>query len=122
MPQPSVAGQIPFNAPAGIVSWTNSIRCKIPGISGDILFYMVHQGAPTKLDRPYALSAPALKYLDISTNNLKSAPVLRGTGHTLFCTCYGETRCPSKAGQTLRLECFSSQVAEHILPITYGEP
>ena len=40
----------------------------------------------------------------------------------IFCTCYGETRCPSQAGQILRLECPSSQVAEHILPITYGVP
>ena len=104
MPQPSVAGQIPFNAPAGIVSWTNSIGCRIPGTSGDIVLVMVHQGAPAKLDRPYALSASALRYQDISTNNLQSAPVLRGTGHTLFCTCNGETRYPSQAIQTLRLE------------------
>ena len=55
MPQRSEAGHILLNAPAWMVSWTYSIRCWIPK---DIWRYsepvMVWQGAPAKLDIPYA--------------------------------------------------------------------
>ena len=51
MPQPSLAGEILLNAPAGMVSWTYSMSGRIPQ---DVWTYsvtvMVRQGAPAKLD------------------------------------------------------------------------
>ena len=66
MPQPSPDGQILLNASARMVSWTYSIRCRISqDVWANSLPVMVLQGAPDKLNRPYAKNAPALRQLDI---------------------------------------------------------
>ena len=58
----SVTGQILLNAPAEMVSWTYSIRSRIPqDVWTNSLPVMVWQGAPAKLDRPYAYNATALR-------------------------------------------------------------
>ena len=66
MPQPSVAAQIVLNAQAEMVSWTYSIRSRIPqDVWTNFLPVMVRQGAPAKLDRPYAQNDQALRQLSI---------------------------------------------------------
>ena len=66
-----MAEHILLNAPAGMLSWIYSIRCRMPQ---DIW------------------------------------------------TCHGVAGCPSKAGQTLRLQCPSSEVAGYILLRTSRVP
>ena len=40
----------------------------------------------------------------------------------IFYSCHGATEYPSQTEKTLRVECLSSQVAEHILLVTYRVP
>ena len=108
---------------------TIRLECPSSQVAGHILpiTYTVHQYL-MELDILKILGQPSVGgqiLLNASTGKVSWTYSLGAKRHKTSVHirhCYGTTGCPSKAGQTLRLECPSNQVIEYILPITYRVP
>ena len=72
-----------MNAPVGMVSWIYSIGAEYHITSGDNPYLLKCDRVPQTIWTDPTLRVPQLSDCwTYSTNNLQSAPVLGGTGHT----------------------------------------